>query len=191
VRLHNPDEITVGPKRLNLSQLADAFDCDRRTLARLLGDLPADVVDKIGDRQSPQWRLDRVLKHPGVIEHLRPANAGANVLDLEQERAKLARAQAEKTEIEVARLRNQLIETDLAQLWIQRLLLDARTRLLALPTAGATLLQRCKTLHDIKEEYERQIHDALRDLAETDPDRLVNEVLAMRSCSKMEDDGNA
>jgi phage terminase Nu1 subunit (DNA packaging protein) len=189
VRLHNLTK-TVGPKRLNLSQLADAFDCDRRTLARLLGDLPADVVDKIGDRQSPQWRLDRVLKHPGVIEHLRPANAGANMLDLEQERARLAHAQSIKTELEVARLRDQLIETDLAQLWIQKLLMDVRTRLLALPTAGATLLQRCKTLHEIKEEYERQIHDALRDLAETDPERIVAEVLALRG-GKVEDDAGA
>ncbi len=51
-------------------------------------------------------------------------------LDLNQERARLAKIQAEKIEFEVARLRGSLLDADAVERVLSRLFVDLRTRLL-------------------------------------------------------------
>ena len=150
-----------------LNTLAVELGKDRRTLARKLDGLLPDS-DKIErGKQVKRWRLTRVLEH---------INLQGAKLNLEQERARLARVQCEKIDFELARLRGSSLDADATVLSVSRLLVDLRTRLLAIPTKAAPLLLGCRTIPRLKDELERQIHDALRDIANTDVARYLADI---------------
>lgn len=87
------------PQLWTLNGLAVELQMDRRSLARAIANLPpADGADT----PSPRWRL------ADAIAHLAGDDSGG--LDLNAERARLARAQWEKTELEVRARRGELLE---------------------------------------------------------------------------------
>ncbi len=147
-------------KLWGVNALAIELHKDRRTMAGKLEGLAADDEAEEGRGLVKRWLMWRVYEH---------LNAQGSVgLDLSQERAHLAKLQAEKVEFEVAQLRGSLIEADAVELVVSRVLVDLRTRLLGIPTKAAPLLMGCRTIPRLKDELERQIHDALRGLADTD-----------------------
>ncbi len=151
----------------SLNALSIELARDRRSLARRLEDLTPDEQVQHAGRQIKRWRLRRVLAHLDAQT--------TTALDLNQERARLAKVQAEKIEYEVARLRGSLLDADAVERVLSRVIVDLRTRLLALPTKAAPLLMGCRTIPRLKDELERQIHDALRELADTDVARYLDE----------------
>ncbi len=164
----------------SLNALSTELDRDRRSLARRLEDLTPDEQVKHAGRQIKRWRLRRVLAHLDAQT--------TTVLDLNQERARLAKIQAEKIEFEVARLRGSLLDADAVERALSRVIVDLRTRLLALPTKAAPLLMGCRTIPRLKDELERQVHDALRELADTDVTRYLVELGDEQTAPAAEDD---
>ncbi len=102
------------------------------------------------------WRLDRVTDN-------------VEALDLQKERARLAKEQADKTAMENEERRGNLVDvTKIAPLWAN-LAASIKTKFLSIPTKAAPLVMGCKTLPETKEALEHLIHDTLRDLSATAP----------------------
>lgn len=86
--------------------------------------------------------------------------------DLNAERARLASAQAEKAEMEIAEKKGDLLPVDsVAALWA-RVLTDCKSKLLSLPSKLAPQVVG-KKREQARAIIELAIHDALRGLAET------------------------
>lgn len=146
---------------LSLSALAVQFNRDRRTLARQIEDLAPDSGD---DEPNKKWKVYRVAAH--IYGQESPTDVR---LSLDAERARLAHAQAIRTEIEVSKLRGELIEVAAVfRVW-GKVVTDLRSRLLAIPTRATPLLIGCRTMPKIRDELERQIHEALNELAAINP----------------------
>ncbi len=106
-----------------------------------------------------RWVRDRLLGELGV------ANDG-QAYDYAAERARLTKAQADKTELEVAELRGDLISTPSALAQVEAMVAGMRTKLLALPVkvaaqAGATPAEMVK----LQELVRVQVYDVLDEIA--------------------------
>ncbi len=98
----------------------------------------------------------------------RAFGSGVSAQDTHHERARLIKAQADKTELEVATMRNQLVaiesvETD----WLQHIS-ACRMRLLALPTKTAFQIAVMQEPTEIERFLKHSIYEALTELAKDD-----------------------
>lgn len=82
-----------------ITELAELFGIDVRTMREWLRGLPADVPGKSGRGNAALWSVPRLVAH----KFARPGAAGGGeALDLERERARQAKATADKLELENA-----------------------------------------------------------------------------------------
>lgn len=88
-------------------------------------------------------------------------------LDLNLEKAKLARAQTEGHNLKNAVLRSELLPLDDMEDVVSGLLNAVRTKLLALPTKAAPLLVGLMSAVEIRDLLTGMVHDILNDLADT------------------------
>ncbi len=89
--------------------------------------------------------------------------------DTHHERARLIKAQADKTELEVAALRNQLIPIETIEHdWMQQVS-ACRMRLLAIPSKSAFQIAALKEPTEIERFLKRAIYEALSELAHDEP----------------------
>lgn len=90
---------------------------------------------------------------------------GDESLDLNRERARLAKAQADRTELELRKRRGEVAEVgEFEQAWTT-LLLNFRTRMLALPVRATPLVAACQALPEVQEELRKLVHEALTELS--------------------------
>ena len=104
------------------------------------------------------WIRDRILAELGV------ANDG-QAYDYNAERARLTKAQADKTELEVAELRGSVLHVETVVSHWQDTVVKVRSTLLALPTRLATAVaapDKLQAAHDMAQSI---IYDALTELA--------------------------
>ena len=116
-----------------LSGLATELGMDRRALADKLQGLAPDKQEGsalLGEREERWWYMRRVVQHlTGTI-----SAAKVNV-DLNEQRGRLAREQADKYALENAQTRGQTMVTDdVLQVWSDALLV-CKTRLMGIPDA--------------------------------------------------------
>ena len=78
-------------------------------------------------------------------------------------------AQAKIVELEYAKLRGLLVETDAVTAVVTRMISDTRARLLGIPTKTAPQLTGRKTANEIKAILEDRIYEALNELSRIDP----------------------
>jgi phage terminase Nu1 subunit (DNA packaging protein) len=89
--------------------------------------------------------------------------------DTHHERARLIKAQADKTELEVAALRNQLIPIETIEHdWMQQVS-ACRMRLLAIPSKSAFQIAALKQPTEIERFLKAAIYEALSELAHDEP----------------------
>ena len=143
-----------------LNALAVELGRDRRTLARLLEDLPPDdaQTDTAG-REHRRWRLARVIEH---------IYASTDEIDLNAERARLAKAQADRVEIENEVRAGRLLEQDRVIREVGDMLAAFRARVLAIPGAVAQRVPH-HLAGRVQAELRRLIHEALTELADYRP----------------------
>jgi phage terminase Nu1 subunit (DNA packaging protein) len=130
---------------------------------------------------KPRKREGREVLYylPDVIAYrVARADATREKLSLEQERALLAKAQTEKINLELAKVKGEIVDVDLIYLCLSRVLIDMRTRLLGIPTKAAPLLIGCKSIHLMKDEIEKHVHEALEQLANTEVEPLIDQIFA-------------
>lgn len=89
------------------------------------------------------------------------------------EKARLDRLRADQIEQKMAEDRGELIRIDQAARIVDKMILDCRQRLLAIPTKAAPLVMGCKTLPAARDVLKKAVHEALYDLTQIDPARFV------------------
>ena len=88
-----------------------------------------------------------------------------NVLDLQAERARLAKEQADKTAMENARQRGELVPVAAVRGLLEKILSAFRTRILSLPTRIATQVIGIKATAEARDLIEEHLQEALNDLS--------------------------
>lgn len=122
---------------------------------------PRDANGKYAAREYGAWLKRRALS--GMV------SVNGEVLDLDAERARLAKEQADRTAMENAERRQHLVDVNLVADWWVKIITTAKQRLLGLPTKIAPLVIGCKTIPQAKDVIENNIHEILHELSATDP----------------------
>lgn len=150
-------------KLWTLSGLAVELGHDRRTLASRLDGLAPDEESQLSTgRTSRKWRMARAVAHLY-------ASANPGELDLNAERARLAKEQADKTAMANAVERGELLSAQTVALEWGRLVSNCRAKLLGLPTKLAPQLAHAKTPNACLQLLTSEVHRALHELAEYRP----------------------
>ena len=151
-------------KQVSLTELADLTG---KTWRKCRGRLQAAGIETSGrEGRSDLYPSESALA--AIYEIERPS---ADELDLSTERARLAKAQADKTEIENAVRCGELSITTRVVEWYGGMVANAKSRLLQLPDALGQQLDPA-TAPRIVALARRLIHEALLELAQqADPDR--------------------
>lgn len=115
------------------------------------------------------WRIDEVVRQRVT------ASADGEFINLDHERARLARAQANKTEIEVSVLRAELIPKEAVARVQGQMISNTRSRVLSLPVKAAPILINRRNENDIKTILTELVHEVLGELAEFSESEYVSE----------------
>lgn len=127
-------------------------------------------------RSSGRGGFDLEACRLGYIRHLRETAAGRagqdEGPDLVDERARLARAQADRAEMENAHRRGELIETGHMNALVTGCFAIVRAKLLGIPSKEAGAILRCEDSVEVEQRIRAAICEALKELSETDVSRL-------------------
>lgn len=148
-----------------VSGLAVELDRDRRSLSRELENLEPDEVEKQGNRTVRRYRMAR------VVAHLMGQRGEA--LDLNAERARLAKEQADKIERENALARGELVVIGAVEKWAEGLFHEVKAKFLGMPRALAPLLAAYTDPRQVEEKLEDAIHESLRALSAGDASAVI------------------
>ena len=86
-------------------------------------------------------------------------------LDLQQERAKLAKEQRKKTRLQNEELEGTLVNAEeVKETWI-KYVASCRAKLLSLPTKAAPVVHILDTVQEVKDALKKEVHEALNELA--------------------------
>lgn len=145
----------------SLSGLAVELGRDRRSLARDLEGLAPDEETRKGGRVDRRYRMKR------VVDHLHRSSATASgAEDFDNQRERLAAAQAEKFEMENAVRAGRLVEADKVQnAWADHVA-AARAKLLGTPTKLGPQLTNIADPNVIATRLRAEIYAAVNELAE-------------------------
>ena len=86
--------------------------------------------------------------------------------DTHLERARLLKAQADKTELEVATMRGSLVPVETVEAdWVS-MVMSCRSKLLSIPSRSAFQIATLSDAHEIERFLKRSIHEAVAELAD-------------------------
>ena len=144
----------------SINGLSVEFGVDRRTVAKRL----QDVTPCRQDDRTSYYLMRDVAALVGSAQ-----SDSGDTLDLNVERARLAKEQADKCEMENEEKRGRLIDAEKVSVWWVQIITNAKSKLLAVPTKAAPLVLGCKNLAQAKDILEKLIHDTLSELSATNP----------------------
>jgi phage terminase Nu1 subunit (DNA packaging protein) len=139
------------------------------------------INDLIGKGVIPyaakgKYDIDACRK--AYIEHIREQAAGrasAGELNLSEERARLAKEQADAKEMENAVERGDLVYIEDVAKQIENQLTKVRTRLLSVPTKVAPEAHACASVREVQNVIEQAITEALNELVGYSQDAASDE----------------
>ncbi len=107
------------------------------------------------------------------IKYLQERATGRDIepQDAYLERARLLKAQADKTELEVKSLNGQVIPSEQVELLWSGLVASFRLRMLAMPVRCALRVMNLKTYPEIETCLREHVHEALNELSRYDPEQ--------------------
>tara|TARA_R110001632_G_scaffold17964_2_gene56212 strand:- start:110 stop:583 length:474 start_codon:yes stop_codon:yes gene_type:complete len=126
-----------------------------------------DLIARGTITKQDRAQYDLVTARTEYIRHLRKVAAGrvqAGELDLGEERARLAKEQADAKEMENANLRGELVFIDDVAKQFGQQASAVRTRLLAIPSKAAPLVLNCTKPAEARQVIEEMIEEALNEL---------------------------
>ena len=149
-----------------VATLAKLFNLTERRVQQLVreGILP----------KPEKGRYDLIACVQAYIKYLQDRATGRGDIepqDTYAERARLLKAQADKTELEVKAMNGELVATDQVELLWAGLVSSFRARMLALPVRCAHLLMSLKTYPEIEVCLREHVHEASNELARYDPEQ--------------------
>ena len=155
-----------------LSEVAAHLQMDVGSLSKMID---KGIVTKQG---RSQYDLDTVRKE--YILHIREVAAGrfkAGELDLQAERARLAKEQADAKEMENAVERGDLVYIEDVAKQVEGQMTKVRTKLLAIPTKFAPELHAMATAREVQLALEQAITEALHELVGYNPQSAGEEAI--------------
>lgn len=153
----------MQPVLWSLHGLSVELGRDRKALARALEGLKPDEETRRGRGVDRKWRLKRVVSH--LFEQTVEGET-----DFENQRERLAAAQAEKVEMENAVRRGLLADvTEVQRVWSEHILAASR-KLLAVADKMGPQLTNVSDPVIVKSRLRSEIHVALVELAESGHD---------------------
>lgn len=155
--------------RVNRAGLADIFGVTENTITNWLGQgmprakraVVRGQSDEYDTAECIKWRIAREAGGNAVGDD-------GEVINFEAERARLTKEQADKVAMDNAVKRGDLMSaTEVARHW-GGLIVNAKTRLLSIPTKSAPLVLGAKSLPVAREIIERFVIEALNELVSAD-----------------------
>ena len=117
-------------------------------------------------------RYDLIACVRAYIKYLQERAFGKSAApqDTHLERARLLKAQADKTELEVETLRGTLIPVEMAESEWLAMVTNCRARLLSIPTKSAFQIASLSDAHEIEKFLKRTLYEALDELSHVNGD---------------------
>ena len=146
-------------KLASLVQVAKELDLSTKMVGELVS---REILTK-----KERGKYDVAEARTEYIRHLRKVAAGranAGELDLGEERARLAKEQADAKEMENSMLRGELVYIDDVAKQFGEQASAVKTRLLAIPSKSAPLVINCANAAEAKDVIEEMIEEALHEL---------------------------
>ena len=141
------------------------------------GSYPADIFGR--------WIRERIIADLGVTHD-------GKRYDYEAERARLTKAQADKTELEVTELRGQLIRVPAVESHWQSMVASMRARLLSLPSKIASQTAVPEKLQQCQDLAQSLVYEALGEIAgDAIPDEVRSRITALDRAEDNEDSAAA
>jgi len=153
-----------------LATLAKLFNLSERRIQQL-------ARDGIIPKPERNGRYDLIGCVQGYIKYLQERATGRGEIEPQDtyiERARLLKAQADKTELEVKAMKGELIDADEVDTLWSGLVATFRSRLLALPARCAHLVMSLKTYPEIESALRAQVFEALSELSRHVPDEPID-----------------
>lgn len=128
--------------------------------------------DGVIPKPERNGRYDLIGCVQGYVKYLQERAVGRTDIEPQDtyiERARLLKAQADKTELEVKAMNGELIAADEVESLWSGLVASFRSRLLALPVRCAHKVMALKTYQEIETTLRAHVFEALSELARYDP----------------------
>lgn len=150
---------------VNVITLAKLFNLTDRRVQQLAKDGIIPKADK--------GKYDLIICTKHYIKYLQERAAGKNVdtQDGYFESTRLKKVQADKIELEIARMKVELIPAEQVELHWSNLVIAFRASMLSLPSRLAHKIIACKTHAEVVEEMTAGIFEALEKLSRYDPEQ--------------------
>ena len=161
------------PHFITKSAISYAFDVDERTVSRWQdrsGD-PLPIAIQRRTKEGNQYDLRAVIEW-AQRQALADISVGddGQVYNYEAERARLTKAQADKTELEVSEKRGLVLNAETVRNTWSDLISSARAKLMALPTKVAAKAMSAKDYREAEDYVRAEIFAVLNDLADDNID---------------------
>jgi phage terminase Nu1 subunit (DNA packaging protein) len=150
---------------VSLATLAKLFNLTERRIQQL-------ARDGIIPKPEKSGRYDLIGCVQGYVKYLQDRASGRTEIEPQDtyiERARLLKAQADKTELEVKAMNGELIAADEVESLWSGLVASFRARLLALPVRCAHKVMSLKTYQEIESVLRAHVFEALSELSRYDP----------------------
>lgn len=155
------DKIPVGHYTKN--GISQRINIDRGSLRKLITEHSIEIKFKVGKHEY--YKLSEVVD---------ALLYGGSRLDLQQERAKLAKRQTEKTKIQIEQMKGDLVPAnEVSEAWAA-LVAAMRARLLSIPTKAAPMVVVIEDQNKAKDIIKKHVNDALAEL-HTELSAVVNQ----------------
>ncbi len=146
-------------KTYSISGLSVELGIDRRSLARQLEGLTPKSEKVVGNRTERQYTM------ADVVTHIFGRASDGEVYDYAVERARLTKAQADKTELEVKEIRGEVVRMPLVEQHWGGMVASMRARLLALPSKVAAMVATPDKLQQVTDITQTLVYEALSEIA--------------------------
>lgn len=150
---------------VSLATLAKLFNLTERRIQQL-------ARDGIIPKPEKGGRYDLIGCVQGYVKYLQDRASGRTEIEPQDtyvERARLLKAQADKTELEVKAMNGELIAADEVESLWSGLVASFRARLLALPVRCAHKVMSLKSYQEIESVLRAHVFEALSELSRYDP----------------------
>jgi len=93
------------------------------------------------------------------------ANRSGNAPDIQREKSRLTKLQADKADLEYKKMKGELISTDTVTEHWENLFVAFRSKILAIPTRAAAVALNATSIPDVEEKLEAFLLEALEELS--------------------------
>jgi phage terminase Nu1 subunit (DNA packaging protein) len=132
-------------------------------------------VARHGARGQPNEYNPAMLVQWYVRNELDKLNINdGELLDLNTERAKLAKLQARKIELDLEVIEGRMVDTEQAGAALEKVIMACRSRLLAMPSKIAPQVFGTRTLPGTAEAIREGVYDALTELSQMDVEKVIS-----------------